>query len=152
MVLNLKQIYDTDGEKADLDFVVGSDKLAETDRRSFPEGAHVKGSVFNRAGIVTLRGTAEALLKTSCDRCLKEIEADFSFDIRHNLVRSLNNEDNDDYVVTEGDELDLDELVYADILLQLPTKLLCSENCKGLCPVCGADLNVAACSCGRPAV
>ena len=54
---------------------------------------------------------------------------------------------NDEYVVTEGDSLDLDELVIQDILLQLPSKMLCKEDCKGLCSVCGTDLNFNECNC-----
>ncbi len=43
----------------------------------------------------------------------------------------------EDYIVIEGDELDLDELIYSDIILLTPTKFLCKEDCKGLCPTCG---------------
>ena len=49
----------------------------------------------------------------------------------------------------EGDAVDLDELVREQITLALPSRRLCREECKGLCPKCGADLNAAECSCER---
>ena len=91
--------------------------------------------------------SADFTLLADCDKCLLQFERDYSFDFGHILVRSLSNEDNDDYIVTEGDELALDELVVSDILLQLPMKMLCREDCKGLCMHCGTDLNVGSCDC-----
>ncbi|WP_377077376.1 YceD family protein, partial [Ruminococcus bicirculans (ex Wegman et al. 2014)] len=55
--------------------------------------------------------------------------------------------DRDDYVVCENNTLDLDELAISDLLLQLPTKILCRDDCKGLCYVCGQDLNEGKCNC-----
>lgn len=45
--------------------------------------------------------------------------------------------------------LDLEELILSDILLELPTKLLCKEDCKGLCPHCGCNLNHQSCDCNK---
>ena len=58
----------------------------------------------------------------------------------------------DDYILTEGNSLDLDELVVSDILLELPTKLLCKEDCKGLCSSCGRNLNEGKCGCEEKTV
>ena len=90
--------------------------------------------------------TAEFTLNAVCDRCLAECERDYKYDFEHILVRSLNT-DNDEYIVTESDSLDLDELVIMDILLQIPSKMLCKDDCKGLCPQCGTDLNYNECNC-----
>ncbi len=51
--------------------------------------------------------------------------------------------------VYEGDAVDLDELVREQILLALPTRTLCREECKGLCPECGANLNAGECDCAQ---
>ena len=58
-------------------------------------------------------------------------------------------EDFDDYIVVEGETLDLDELVYSDIVLLTPPKYVCSEDCKGLCPTCGKNLNEGECACDK---
>ena len=66
----------------------------------------------------------------------------------HILVQKLNT-DNDDYLVCADSVLDLEELARTDILLELPTKVLCSEDCKGLCSQCGKNLNEGECSCEK---
>lgn len=52
--------------------------------------------------------------------------------------------------MVEDMHFDLDELLREDILLSLPTKVLCKSDCKGLCPMCGADLNNGPCGCKKP--
>lgn len=146
MVLNLKQLYNIVGEKLIVDYAVDSDRLKEIKQFSFIDPVNVKGSVCNRAGVVMLSCAIEFVLDTVCDRCLIPFKKSFSFECEHILVRESNT-DNDEYIVTENDSLDLDELVIQDILLQLPSKMLCNEDCKGLCPVCGTDLNFNECNC-----
>jgi uncharacterized protein len=92
--------------------------------------AQVQGNALLVTG--TLRTPATAL----CGRCLKKhklplVVQDFVF--HHELQ-------GEDFV-------DLTDNFREDILLQLPQRTLCSPNCKGLCPVCGQDLNVRRCSC-----
>ena len=67
----------------------------------------------------------------------------------HVLVTELSNEDDDSYLVVEDGLLDIEELVVSDILLALPSKFLCKTDCKGLCPVCGTNLNDSECSCEK---
>ena len=146
MVLNLKQLYNIVGEKLIVDYAVDPDRLKEIKQYSFIDPVSVKGSVYNRAGIVMLNCTVDFTLDAVCDRCLILFEKSFSFGCEHILVRECNT-DNDEFVVTEGDLLDLDELVIQDILLQLASKMLCRDDCKGLCPICGTDLNLNECNC-----
>ena len=73
-----------------------------------------------------------------CNRCLTLTRKELCHNISHVIVNKLNDEEDfEDYIVIEGDELDLDELIYSDIILLTPTKFLCKEDCKGLCPTCG---------------
>ena len=62
------------------------------------------------------------------------------------MVLSVNR-DNDEYIVAQDAQLDVDEVALTDLLLQLPTKLLCREDCKGLCMHCGCNLNTSSCDC-----
>lgn len=63
----------------------------------------------------------------------------------HILVHELAGEDEEEFIVCGDYTLDLDELVAMDILLELPTRILCREDCKGLCPKCGTNLNESTC-------
>lgn len=146
MVINLKQLYDIVGEKLILDYAVDIQELNALKGYSFSRPLTINGAIVNRAGVVTLNYTAAFTLHACCDRCLIEFDRDYSFDFEHVIVRSMNG-DNDEYVVTEFDKLDMDELALTDCLLQLPSKMLCKEDCLGLCPHCGTDLNENECDC-----
>ena len=150
MFIRLKQLYNIVGEKVSIDYTVGEERLNEVKGFSFSNPITVRGAIVNRAGIVSLKYSAEFTLHICCDRCLIEFDRDYCFDFEHILVRSLSNDndDSEEYIVTETDELDMDELVLTDCLLSLPSKMLCKEDCKGLCPKCGADLNQGECNCG----
>ena len=65
------------------------------------------------------------------------------------LAEELQNEDNDEIVLLEDGEVDVGDLARTAFILGMDTKTLCSEDCKGLCPRCGADLNLGPCSCGK---
>lgn len=144
MIVDLKQLYGTVGERLSLDYTADAEKLGNY---SFLKPLTVKGSIVNRAGIVILTYNANFTLNAVCDRCLREFAWDGDFDFEYVLVRSLNGEDDGEYIVTEADKLDMDELAIADCLLELPSKMLCKEDCKGLCRHCGADLNINDCGC-----
>lgn len=146
MVINLKQLYDVTGDSLPLDYSIGTERLAEIKGYTFANPIEVTGVVRNRAGIVSLNFTAKFTLTAECDRCLEKFDREYKFDNEHILVRSLNT-DNDEYIVTNSDLFDLDELVITDVLLQLPTKMLCKDDCKGLCPICGTNLNNNVCDC-----
>lgn len=146
MVIHLKQLYEIVGEKLSIDYLLDADKLTDIKGYSFACPVTIKGSLLNRAGIVTLNYSAQFVLQANCDRCLIEFNRAYDFNFEHILVRSLNT-DNDEFIVTESDQLDLDELIIMDVLLQLPSKMLCKVDCIGLCPHCGTDLNLNECNC-----
>ena len=146
MLINLRQLYEIVGEKQIVDYAVAAERLDEVKGYSFACPVTVKGTIVNRAGIVFLNYSVDFTLSAVCDRCLSEFERTYKYDFEHILVRQTNT-DNDEYIVTESDSLNMDELVVMDILLQIPSKMLCKDDCLGLCPCCGTDLNVNECDC-----
>ncbi len=147
MILQLKQLFDIIGEIVKLDFEISEEEIKQADLSEiFVTPIAVSGQAENRAGVVTLSFNCRFTLAHTCDRCLKEFDREYSFDFSHILVRNSNTQ-NDDYVVCENNALELNELAISDLLLQLPTKILCREDCKGLCYVCGQDLNEGECNC-----
>lgn len=147
MVLDLRQVYENVGEKLEFSYELSADAVPEVGGRRLPDGAKVSGTVQNRAGIVSMKSEVSFAVESPCDRCLKDVRREMSFSSQHILVRTLSNTDRDDYIVTDGDRFETDELFVPDILLHIPAKILCSDGCKGLCPVCGADLNDGDCGC-----
>ncbi|MBE6778180.1 MAG: DUF177 domain-containing protein [Ruminococcaceae bacterium] len=117
----------------------------------FPQPVRVVGEITARAGVVKLSARAVFTFHGRCDRCLAPFERAYDVPMEHILVTSLENEDSD-YVLLEDYRLALDDLVQAAIFLELPYKSLCREDCHGLCPQCGKDLNEGPCGCQHKTV
>lgn len=152
MFIDLKQLFDVTGETVVLDYDIDLSGYELFDSKPFITPVHVQGEVKNRSGIVTASYDCKFTLHHTCDRCLCEFDRAYSFSFEHTLVMSSDS-DSDDYIfVGQETKYDLDELVNADIILNLPTKILCDESCKGLCSQCGANLNEKECNCVKTAV
>lgn len=147
MVIDVRRLFENPGERLEISGVISEERLSEISGYEFLPPVEVKGAAESRAGIVTMHYTVNARLNAECGRCLGRFVKDFSFDFEHIIVRSLQGEDTGDYVVALCDRVDLDELGISDLLPEMPSKLLCREDCKGLCPKCGADLNESNCGC-----
>jgi uncharacterized protein len=103
-------------------------------------------------------GSLSGTLQLRCDRCLDSFHSDLKSDFRLFLSLPSSVTDQSELELLEedmavdfiiGDEIDLSEVVRGQIYLSLPMKTLCGEECLGLCPVCGANLNLEACDCRR---
>jgi len=103
-----------------------------------------------------LVGTARTELELSCGRCLEPFRMPFdgSFDLRYVPASELSNEDEREVAEADldtsfyrDDQIDLSELLREQFYLALPMKPLCSDQCAGLCPHCGTNLNTGACQC-----
>lgn len=147
MLLDLKKLFD--GAQQSLPFSLELDLCGfeQWGEKPFQGPVALQGEVTNRAGIVTLRYQADYKLKASCARCLEPVERVEHKEFSHTVVRKLYQEEDDDYVVVEDGILNLDQLAQDDILLELPIKMVCGPDCKGLCPQCGCNLNRESCSC-----
>ena len=111
------------------------------------EDIQVEGEFFctgdNR---ISLRGDATTTAVSRCSRCLEPVRERLSAGIDALYVRQPDPEDPDLYVF-EGHSLDLEDAVKDALLLELPLQFFCKPDCKGLCPVCGANLNRGTCTC-----
>ena len=144
MFIELEPIFKCEGAEKEFSYGFEPESCSEI------KSVEVKGRIFNRTGIVSLEAVADYTLDTSCDRCACAVLRKESLEISHFLVNELNDEDNDEYYLVESMNFDLDSLVREDILLSLPTKILCREDCKGICPYCGTNLNEKQCDCKKP--
>ncbi len=149
MLLRLKQLFDRDGEKKDLYLDIPLEELGiYSGFGTFVTPISLRGKIENRAGVVTMQYNSQFTIRHLCDRCLNEFDREYSMDFEHILIRAESH-DEDEYVQCPDDTLDVNELAISDLLLSLPSKILCKEDCKGLCPVCGKNLNAGDCGCER---
>jgi uncharacterized protein len=105
---------------------------------------------------VVVRGDIKTKLKFQCSRCLKDFYRDYVIPVNvvYHPVEELKEEEYHEVASEEldtdfyrGEELDLLGVLKEQIMLVMPMKPLCCESCKGICPVCGTDLNVDTCAC-----
>ncbi len=149
MILDLEPIFNNEGMVKEFSFELDLSSQELSGTKPFVAPVRVSGSAGNYTGIVELRAKAVFELETSCDRCAKPITLPQETEIFHTLVTHLNDESNDELMLVNELRFDLDPLITEDIFLDLPSKLLCSEDCKGVCPRCGKDLNQGSCSCEK---
>ncbi len=109
----------------------------------------VVGTVRNIAGMLQLHADVETQLQCVCDRCGAAFEKPFHVLIERMLANELEDSDNDDILLLDDGAFDLDELAREAFILDMDTKMLCREDCKGLCSGCGANLNREACRCKK---
>ena len=89
----------------------------------------------------------ETQLDLVCDRCGKAFSREKVVKLDSLVAQELEDEENDDILLLEGTELDLDQAASEAFVLAMDTKNLCSDDCKGLCAKCGANLNLGPCGC-----
>ena len=150
MIIELESIFNTDGSSYEFDYELSLSHISVAGANPLKAPVKVKGMVKNNTGIVTLGASVELVYSAQCDRCAEVAEKTFNYEFSHNLIASLSNEDNDDFLVVSDMRLDLDELIEEDVNLELPTKFLCDDECKGICTMCGKNLNKAKCDCKKP--
>ena len=92
-----------------------------------------------------IRGTGKITVGIPCDRCLEEVSTEIPLEIERKLDMKLTDEDRvndlDESSYLTGMDLDVDQLVYLEVLMSWPLKVLCREDCKGICSQCGKNLN-----------
>lgn len=112
----------------------------------FPVNVEADFKSFSDSVLLNLRIAYK--VQKPCDRCLALTEKAFSHEYSYTIVTALHEEDQDGrYILAENKLLDLDELVYSSVITEFPTKFLCSSDCRGLCPMCGQNLNEGDCAC-----
>jgi len=119
--------------------------------------AKVEGRASKKHEQIRLQGTINATVEVACDRCASPVivPVNADFDVTYIAAESLEVEPEAtelqeaelSYATYEGDYLEIDDLAREQLLLALPTRQLCREDCKGLCLTCGADLNTGTCQC-----
>lgn len=101
---------------------------------------------------IYISGHASVTLLIPCDRCLEDVEhtVDFTIDRELDLENGviIAGED-EDITYIDDSSLDTSRLIFDEILVNWPSKMLCKDDCKGLCLKCGQNLNIAECDCDR---
>lgn len=112
----------------------------------------IQGQISNVGGaVLEFSGTVDTQIAMACDRCMKPVTVPLHIVIEQRFAKDQASDASDqeewDILPIENDRIDLDETILHEVQLGVPMKVLCKEECKGLCPICGQDLNEGQCDC-----
>ncbi len=148
--LDVSRIKNFPGEVRRLDMDLQMEPVqSDHGRVSFGGPLRLDASLVNEGGALKLTGFVEGKARLACGRCLEP----FDFPVRAELDEVYYNEaqegseHGEEWIPYRGDRLDVAPEVAKAILSALPMKVLCREECRGLCPKCGINLNQGNCEC-----
>ena len=152
MLVNLTDVFTNEGQVQELTVSYDADTFTnQLGTFSIKEKSPVALKLSNIGQSKALvEGNVKLTFALSCDRCLRDV--DYTFDLSFSF-RALSpdcfddEEESEEMEFVEGYHLNVDELINNEILLNWPMKVLCSESCKGICKVCGKNLNDGECGC-----
>jgi uncharacterized protein len=114
------------------------------------------GEIFKVDGTCHLHVDIKYSYESKCDRCLKttinEISTVLSGELKENNGKHDDEDEFDEIIFYENNLLNLKEYIWSQVVSSLPMKILCSNDCKGLCFKCGVDLNIQSCDCMKNVV
>lgn len=100
---------------------------------------------------LSITGSTKVTLMIPCDRCLEDVSYPLEIQFEKEVDMNQSDEERrkalDELSYIEGYNLDVDKLVCSEMLVSWPSKVLCKEDCKGICSVCGTNLNLKTCDC-----
>ena len=151
MLLGLSKIIECPGESVSFSTSVDLSDLRFGNCCPVSEPVLASGTVRNTAGVLMMKGMITTTIHGVCDRCANDFTRDEEIPLDVVLVTEMADEENEDEWVfpLEGDSADLEDIVRTVFVLNMDSKLLCSDDCKGLCHRCGKNLNDGPCDCQK---
>ena len=149
MVVDVAPLLRGEVKKIDIDYTLS---LEPVDSVSFDD-ARVVGVLTDNSGYMRLKLKATLSYHGECARCLAPVDGVFSLDfertvaIEGSIDEARLEELEDEYVELDGHELSVDDTLCEELVLSFPQRLLCSEDCEGLCPKCGKPRSEGDCGC-----
>ena len=150
MRLDLHEIIEIPGASVPFECDLEGDRLDFGSIVRYIAPPHASGRIRNEAGVLRLEGELRADMVCICDRCGCEFESSKTMPLSAVIVeKDEDNAEDPELFFLDGDEIDLDEIVSTLFILDMETKFLCREDCRGLCSRCGKNLNLGPCGCGK---
>lgn len=153
MFIHLSDVFTSEGQQLDLE--------TELEMTGFDNGAEcfeiagkspVALSIAHlETGKALVKADMQLVLKAACDRCLAEVPVKLELHTERVIFSPERQAEVDvgEQNFVSDYELDVEALAHDMIIGNWPAKILCKEDCKGICPVCGQDLNAGECGCDR---
>ncbi len=147
MILDLKRIFATENSVLDIEHSLDMSDVDFYGNYPLKTPIKVTGSVSNKASVVSLKLTIEYVFAADCDRCGVFAQHNHTVYVDKLLATAIERQESDTIITVPDMKFDVDEFVYSEVILDLPSKHLCKEDCKGICFKCGKNLNEGECGC-----
>ena len=147
MIIDLKRIFVNENSSLPIEYSLDMSAVDFSGVYPLKKPVKIVGAVSNKASLVELDAQITYVFEAPCDRCGVDYAKKHTLHIQKSLAPSIEGEDSDSILLTPDMKLQLDELVYSEVIVSLPMKHLCKEDCKGICPKCGKNLNEGKCDC-----
>jgi uncharacterized protein len=147
MRLNVSEIIGVPGGRIPFEFEMDLSNLELHYQYPVVKPLKVKGFVENSAGVLKVKARLETVLSLVCDRCATIFTREKQLDVDAVLADKPQDRQNEEFFTLDGDWADIGEIAVSALILDMDMKVLCREDCKGLCPLCGKNLNEGECSC-----
>lgn len=152
MVLDLKRIFATDNSVMQIDHSLDMSDVDFMGNFPLKNPVLISGSVSNKASVVSLNLMIKYDFDAPCDRCGVDTVHNHTVNVDKLLATAIERQESDTIITVPDMKLDVDEFVYSEVILDLPSKHLCKETCKGICFKCGKNLNEGECGCSHKEV
>ena len=147
MRLNLNDIVERPGARKAFQFSLDLQDMSFLQICQLNGPFPVEGEAVNAAGALGLTGTIQVSMVCICDRCMQTIPVEKALPVTAYLTEAATEEENPDLFLLENGEVDLDDVFTTAFVLHLDSKVICRDDCQGLCTACGANLNDGPCAC-----
>ena len=152
MILDLKRIFANEGSVLNVEHSLDMSDVDFMGNYPLKTPVKITGSIFNKASVVSLNLNIEYVFAADCDRCGVFAQHNHTVIVDKLLATAIERQESDTIITVPDMKLDVDEFVYSEVILDLPSKHLCSEECKGICFKCGKNLNDGECGCSKKEV
>ncbi|MHC1683232.1 MAG: DUF177 domain-containing protein [Clostridiaceae bacterium] len=144
MIIDISKVLSRKNYSEETNFIVECKELSKL--YSIVEPIKFQGVINNISDSIGVSGKAKGIIEINCSRCLGLIKYVIDADIDEIITNNIDNRD-EEIIFINKDQIDLSQVIENDILFSIPVKVLCDENCKGLCQRCGVNKNINHCSC-----
>ncbi len=155
MIINIENLRRKEIDKIDLNFCEEIDTISYCDEKyKLASPIEVEGKITRNGKGLYINANIKMSIMDRCSRCLDEVEVPLDFNIQGFIVQDKNYsedeyEEFDAFVVEDLENVDLLNIISQNLDFNMPHKVLCDEDCKGLCHGCGANLNREDCRCSE---
>ncbi len=147
MIIDLKKIFVNENESLPISYALDLSDVEYRGLYPLKKPVNIVGNIVNKASLICFNAEISYEYDALCDRCGCDAAIKHTVLVDKSLATSIEGEESDTILLVPDMKLDLDEFLYTEVIVSLPMKHLCSNECKGVCLKCGKNLNEGKCDC-----